>query len=384
MALTDSDLIQVKDYIVRLLPEVLEHNSYFGDMVYNIVTTRLSRPDEFARLLEQLDAYNEQYPFDFPKTHALMGQLVQRLDNLQADVTELQSGQEQLRAGQDELRAGQEQLRSDVTGLRAGQEQLRSDVTELRSDVTELRSDVTELRSDVTELRSDVTELRSDVTELRSDVTELRSDVTELRSDVTELRSDVTELRSDVTELRSDVTELRSDVTELRSDVTELRSDVTELRSDVTELRAGQEQLRQLIDDRTEMLRQELNRVVANLGQRWGLMTEDVLRQVVKAIVQETYGGAVREQVIEGEQFDCVVTDGQHILLEITARANSKIIRRMLQKRKLYTQYTGIEPTRVLLATAQIHYTVVRRLQELGIEVIQPEVLTEDTGEEGA
>jgi chromosome segregation ATPase len=219
MALTDSDLIQVKDYIVRLLPEVLEHNSYFGDMVYNIVTTRLSRPDEFARLLEQLDAYNEQYPFDFPKTHALMGQLVQRLDNLQADVTELQSGQEQLRAGQDELRAGQEQLRSDVTGLRAGQEQLRSDVTELRSDVTELRSDVTELRSDVTELRSDVTELRSDVTELRSDVTELR---------------------------------------------------------------AGQEQLRQLIDDRTEMLRQELNRVVANLGQRWGLMTEDVLRQVVK------------------------------------------------------------------------------------------------------
>jgi hypothetical protein len=321
MALTDSDLIQVKDYIVRLLPEVLEHNSYFGDMVYNIVTTRLSRPDEFARLLEQLDAYNEQYPFDFPKTHALMGQLVQRLDNLQADVTELQSGQEQLRAGQDELRAGQEQLRSDVTGLRAGQEQLRSDVTELRSDVTELRSDVTELRSDVTELRSDVTELRSDVTELRSDVTELR---------------------------------------------------------------AGQEQLRQLIDDRTEMLRQELNRVVANLGQRWGLMTEDVLRQVVKAIVQETYGGAVREQVIEGEQFDCVVTDGQHILLEITARANSKIIRRMLQKRKLYTQYTGIEPTRVLLATAQIHYTVVRRLQELGIEVIQPEVLTEDTGEEGA
>jgi hypothetical protein len=113
-------------------------------------------------------------------------------------------------------------------------------------------------------------------------------------------------------------------------------------------------------------------------------MTEDVLRQVVKAIVQETYGGAVREQVIEGEQFDCVVTDGQHILLEITARANSKIIRRMLQKRKLYTQYTGIEPTRVLLATAQIHYTVVRRLQELGIEVIQPEVLTEDTGEEGA
>jgi hypothetical protein len=32
----------------------------------------------------------------------------------------------------------------------------------------------------------------------------------------------------------------------------------------------------------------------------------------------------------------------------------------------------------VILATAQIHHTVATRLQEMGIEVIQPEVLSEN------
>ena len=241
-----------------------------------------------------------------------------------------------------------------------------------------------DMRNAVGELRTGQEQLRADVSELRSDVNELRNDVSELRSDVSELRNDVSELRADQEQLRSDVSELRSGQELLRNDVSELRAGQEQLRAGQEQLRGGQDELRRLIDERAEMLRQEFNKAVTTLGQRWGLMTEDILRQVVKAIVQETYGGEVREFVFAGEQFDCVVTDGQHILLEITARATSKIVKRMLQKRKLYAQHTGIEPTRVLLATAQIHYSAVRLLQELGIEVIQPEVLTEDTGEEDA
>lgn len=157
-----------------------------------------------------------------------------------------------------------------------------------------------------------------------------------------------------------------------------LQADVKELRAGQDKLWTGQEELRQIIDHRTSELCQAINDAFARLGQRWGMMTEDVLRQVVKAIVQETYGGEVREITIGGEQYDCVISDGEHILLEITARATQKIIERLQRKRAAYIEHTEIESVRVVLAIAQIHYAVVRRLQEMGIEVIQPDILSED------
>ncbi len=237
-----------------------------------------------------------------------------RLDKHDADIAELKDGVAELRVGQDELRVGQDGLRSDVTELRVGQDGLRSDVTELRTGQDELRVGQDELRRDVTELRIGQEELRNGQEELRNGQTGLRQEVAELRV---------------------------------------------------------------LIDERTEMLRKEFNNAVATLGQRWGLMSEDILRQVVAAVIEKSYGGSVRQVNIDDEEFDVVITNGSHILVEITARARQDVIRRLERKRKTYAEHTGVEPARVLLATAQIHYTVVRKLQEMGIEVIQPDVLFE-------
>jgi hypothetical protein len=136
--------------------------------------------------------------------------------------------------------------------------------------------------------------------------------------------------------------------------------------------------LRVLIDERTEMLRKEFNNAVATLGQRWGMMSEDILRQVVAAVIEKSYGGTVRQVQIEDEEYDVVITNGSHILVEITARARQDVLRRLARKRKTYTEHTGFEPSRVILATAQIHVTVARKLEQMGIEVIQPDVLIED------
>ncbi|MFQ5855547.1 MAG: DUF3782 domain-containing protein, partial [Anaerolineae bacterium] len=141
---------------------------------------------------------------------------------------------------------------------------------------------------------------------------------------------------------------------------------------------ALQEEFSTQLDQRIDALEKSIRKEITRLGQRWGLMSEDILRQVVRAIVQETYGGQVTETVIDGEQYDCVITDGEHILLEVTARATQKIIRRLERKRARYASHTGITPARVILATAQIHYTVVERLRQMGIEVVQPDILIED------
>lgn len=139
-------------------------------------------------------------------------------------------------------------------------------------------------------------------------------------------------------------------------------------------------ELRDHIDATREELEKSLHEQITRLGQRWGVMSEDILRQVVRAIVQETYGGRVTEVEIDGEQYDIVIINGEHILLEVTSRATQKITRRLERKRAKYLDETGITPARVILATAQIHYTVVEKLREMGVEVLQPDILIEEEG----
>lgn len=77
------------------------------------------------------------------------------------------------------------------------------------------------------------------------------------------------------------IVELRVGQEELRVGQAELRRDVNELRAGQEELRVGQAELRQelhrevanltaLINERTEMLRQEFHKAITTLGQRWG------------------------------------------------------------------------------------------------------------------
>jgi len=77
--------------------------------------------------------------------------------------------------------------------------------------------------------------------------------------------------------------------------------------------------------------------------------------------------------VIAGEQFDVLIFDHQHILVEITASVGPTILERLERKRRLYTEATGIAPTRVILATASIHSHRAQTLRQMGIEVIEPE-----------
>ena len=49
------------------------------------------------------------------------------------------------------------------------------------------------------------------------------------------------------------------------------------------------------------------------------------------------------------------------------------IVQRLQRKQRLYRQETGVEPERVILATASIHSRRAQELRETGIEVVEPE-----------
>ncbi len=139
------------------------------------------------------------------------------------------------------------------------------------------------------------------------------------------------------------------------------------------------------VDDRFDKLEtrmeagfQELHRAIDRLGGRWGIRNESVFRQTVAALLEESFGAQVEERYIDGEQFDCVIYNGQHILVEITASVGRTIQDRLERKKKLYTEATGVEPTRVILVTASIHSRRAQILRDAGFEVIEPEENTLD------
>ena len=116
-----------------------------------------------------------------------------------------------------------------------------------------------------------------------------------------------------------------------------------------------------------------LHQAIDRLGSRWGIRNERVFRQTIATLLEDSFGVEVEQRIIAGEQFDVVIYDHQHILIEIAASVGRTIRNRLERKRRLYTESTGIAPTRIILATADIHSHRAQVLREMGIEVIEPE-----------
>jgi hypothetical protein len=127
------------------------------------------------------------------------------------------------------------------------------------------------------------------------------------------------------------------------------------------------------LETRMEAGFRELHQAIDRLGARWGIRNESLFRQTIAALLAQSFGVTVEQRVIAGEQFDVLIFDHQHILVEIAASVGPTILERLERKRRLYTEATGIPPTRVILATASIHSQRAQALRQMGIEVIEPE-----------
>ncbi len=162
---------------------------------------------------------------------------------------------------------------------------------------------------------------------------------------------------------------------------TEKRFEQVDMRFEQVDRRFEQVDRRfEQVDRRFESLENEmrtgfhdLHVQIDRLGSRWGIRNEKIFRQTMKEILENSLGMTVEERFIGGEQFDCVISDGQHILIEITASVKKNIRERLIRKRQLYIDETGITPSRFLLAVGSIHSRRAEALRAEGFEVIEPE-----------
>ena len=147
-----------------------------------------------------------------------------------------------------------------------------------------------------------------------------------------------------------------------------------EQRLDRVEQRVGRVE-RELQEFRAEVAArfEDVQRAIDRLGARWGIRNESVFRQTMAAVLEQSFGVRVEQRTIAGEQFDVLIYDHQHILVEIAASVGRAIGTRLERKRRLYEEHTGVRPARIILATASIHSRRAEELRHLGIEVIEPE-----------
>ncbi len=117
----------------------------------------------------------------------------------------------------------------------------------------------------------------------------------------------------------------------------------------------------------------ELHRAIDRLGAPWGIRNEFVFRPETIALLEERFGSPMQSRLIEGEQFDVIISGDQHILVEIVTGPGRNIQEQLERKRQLYTEATGVMPARVVLAVDSIHSRRAQQLRDAGFEVIEPE-----------
>lgn len=177
-------------------------------------------------------------------------------------------------------------------------------------------------------------------------------------------------------ELRSLRTEMvqRFEQVDQRMDRNE--QSMQEFRSEVTDQFKRVDGQFQRVDEQFKRVDEhfgDVQRSIDRLGSRWGIRNESLFRQTMAEVLEKSFGVRVIQRVIEGEQFDVLIYDHQHVLVEIAASAGRTIQKRLERKRSLYEEATGVRPSRVILATASIHTQRASALRQAGIEVIEPE-----------
>lgn len=233
-----------------------------------------------------------------------------------------------------------------------------------------LKVEVPRLLREHPETRREVMNMALDLFPTADELESLRGELRSFRKE-TQQRFDTVDRRFDAVDQRLEKVDQRFDAVEQRFDTVEQHLGTLDQRvgSLESEMRTGFQEVRKEIQEALKATERAIDR----LGRRWGIRNESVFRQTIAILLEKSYGAKVETLTIQGEQFDVITSDGQHVLLEISSSVGPKIQERLERKCRLYTEATGVTPARVILATASIHSKRAQQLREKGYEVIEPE-----------
>ena len=123
--LNEKDLKQVRDYVIRILPELLREEPEIATTIEGILAKEFPRRDEFARLLDELKSQREETELRFSSQSENMNNRFDRVDQRFEQVQEdMDQHFEQVDQRFDQVDRSILGVRRDVARLQHGQEML--------------------------------------------------------------------------------------------------------------------------------------------------------------------------------------------------------------------------------------------------------------------
>ena len=91
--LDTKELDQVRDYVIKILPELLRSEPEIATTIEGILAQQFPRRDEFARLLDEVQASRQATREGFEQVGHNLEEIKQSQLGMRRDMAKLQSGQ---------------------------------------------------------------------------------------------------------------------------------------------------------------------------------------------------------------------------------------------------------------------------------------------------
>ena len=298
--LKDAELIQVRTYVIKVLPELLRADPEVATTIEGIVAQHFPRRDEFARLLDEMTAARLERQKELEKHQVTV------LNHVQAATGE------QI----NELRVATtlqiEEVRTEIV------EQLGQQREETQAQFTQLRTDMDEC---FTEQRQ---ETQAQFTQLRSEMDERFAEQRqETQAQFTELRTDMDQ-RFEQVDQRFEQVDQRFE--QVDQHFKQVDRSLLELRRDVTSLRHGQDMIIKRMDDQHRWLQFTVGDLRAEKGQtledvvaaalRFGLKNPDIRPESIR-LRQRLLDPKRRFFRMGSSEIDLIAMNGKLIVFEV-------------------------------------------------------------------
>jgi len=173
---------------------------------------------------------------------------------------------------------------------------------------------------------------------------------------------------AELVKLREDMNKLREDMNRHASEIVKLREDMNKLREDMNILREDMIRGFELVE-----------RHIAALGARWGLMAESAFRESLKGLLEKELGFRIESWRAYDEtgivfgypsevEVDITVSDEKLILIEVSSHVRASDVLQFKRKAELYERKTERRPDRLIIVTPYIDDKALEAAKQLGIE----------------
>lgn len=190
-----------------------------------------------------------------------------------------------------------------------------------------------------------------------------------------ELKSEILRLLKEDEEFRYAVAGLIG-LEEILKRLDRHEEELVKLREDMNKLREDMNKLREDMNRGFE----SVNRLIAALGARWGIMSEEAFREGLRGLLEKEFGWKI-ERWIEFDdagfvygypsqvEIDVVVKDSRLILIEVSSHIKPSDVYEFKRKAEFYRKKTGKEPNRLIMVSPFVEDRALKVAKKLGVEI---------------